>query len=108
RVVAVSHSATHRPLPSFPTRRSSDLHRAGSPSLAQRTHDLSGRLIALVIALLVFAIFAANVTDLINHAVVVPRILGAVFVFLVLDRKSTRLNSSHVKIPYAVFSLKKQ
>src|SRR5207302_10379079 len=28
-------------------------------------------------------------------------------VFLFLDRKSTRLNSSHVKISYAVFCLKK-
>src|SRR5690606_40884713 len=28
--------------------------------------------------------------------------------FLELDRKSTRLNSSHVKISYAVFCLKKQ
>src|SRR5690606_39553860 len=28
--------------------------------------------------------------------------------FVVLDRKSTRLNSSHVKISYAVFCLKKK
>src|SRR5690606_42008265 len=28
--------------------------------------------------------------------------------FMVLDRKSTRLNSSHVKISYAVFCLKKK
>src|SRR5438874_10083667 len=28
--------------------------------------------------------------------------------FLVLDRKSTRLNSSHVEISYAVFCLKKK
>src|SRR5690606_40218156 len=28
-------------------------------------------------------------------------------VFLLVDRKSTRLNSSHVKISYAVFCLKK-
>src|SRR5690606_40857293 len=30
------------------------------------------------------------------------------FVFSLLDRKSTRLNSSHVKISYAVFCLKKK
>src|SRR5690606_42044401 len=30
------------------------------------------------------------------------------FVFHSLDRKSTRLNSSHVKISYAVFCLKKK
>src|SRR5690606_40572331 len=28
--------------------------------------------------------------------------------YLILDRKSTRLNSSHVKISYAVFCLKKK
>src|SRR5690606_41522663 len=33
---------------------------------------------------------------------------GAVFFVTVLDRKSTRLNSSHVKISYAVFCLKKK
>src|SRR5690606_41527662 len=30
------------------------------------------------------------------------------YVFLQIDRKSTRLNSSHVKISYAVFCLKKK
>src|SRR3712207_8162591 len=29
-------------------------------------------------------------------------------IFLILDRKSTRLNSSHANIPYAVFCLKKK
>src|SRR5690606_41872624 len=76
---------THRPLHSFPTRRSSDLraqeedsvHRvrrkgvvkAGSEHLFKKPH----RRLAL-------------------HR----------------DRKSTRLNSSHVKISYAVFCLKKK
>src|SRR5690606_41411791 len=31
-----------------------------------------------------------------------------IFSFLLIDRKSTRLNSSHVKISYAVFCLKKK
>src|SRR5690606_42143684 len=31
-----------------------------------------------------------------------------VFIHLSIDRKSTRLNSSHVKISYAVFCLKKK
>src|SRR5436309_5606104 len=30
------------------------------------------------------------------------------FIWVILDRKSTRLNSSHVKISYAVFCLKKK
>src|SRR5690349_23988171 len=33
---------------------------------------------------------------------------GAIFTFYRLDRKSTRLNSSHVEISYAVFCLKKK
>src|SRR5690606_42080980 len=33
---------------------------------------------------------------------------AAVFIFADVDRKSTRLNSSHVKISYAVFCLKKK
>src|SRR2546427_3022530 len=36
-------------------------------------------------------------------------LLGSVIlIFLVLDRKSTRLNSSHSQISYAVFCLKKK
>src|SRR5690606_41422221 len=33
---------------------------------------------------------------------------GVVWIGVVVDRKSTRLNSSHVKISYAVFCLKKK
>src|SRR5690606_40984714 len=33
---------------------------------------------------------------------------GNLIVYVKLDRKSTRLNSSHVKISYAVFCLKKK
>src|SRR5699024_11335161 len=39
---------------------------------------------------------------------VVLMILLRAFVLPMLDRKSTRLNSSHVSISYAVFCLKKQ
>src|SRR5690554_7147260 len=34
--------------------------------------------------------------------------INKLLVFFVLDRKSTRLNSSHVRISYAVFCLKKK
>src|SRR5690606_40788661 len=37
-----------------------------------------------------------------------PRLVGRVMRWLITDRKSTRLNSSHVKISYAVFCLKKK
>src|SRR3712207_7383406 len=40
------------------------------------------------------------------HALVGPR--GLIARDLVLDRKSTRLNSSHANISYAVFCLKKK
>src|SRR5690606_39414482 len=71
-----SASSAHRNLPSFPTRRSSDLqedHQDRQQPADDRVHlDVADR-----------------GTD-----------EG--------DRKSTRLNSSHVKISYAVFCLKKK
>src|SRR5690606_41960256 len=83
-LVFLSHSsAPHRPLPSFPTRRSSDLlrpgrRRDGQPVLVGGARRVEG---------------AGRV---------------AVGELLERDRKSTRLNSSHVKISYAVFCLKKK
>src|SRR5690606_40350091 len=93
-----SHSAAdHRHLPSFPTRRSSDLagpargrQRAGRPG-----HQVDGRGFARPAP---------------------PRVLGGLELRArhvarhrdAEDRKSTRLNSSHVKISYAVFCLKKK
>src|SRR3712207_8248051 len=44
-----------------------------------------------------------------GNGVDLPRLTtGAGHPHLVLDRKSTRLNSSHANIPYAVFCLKKK
>src|SRR5690554_7689219 len=37
----------------------------------------------------------------------IPLWASSLFFFLAIDRKSTRLNSSHVRISYAVFCLKK-
>src|SRR5690606_40523807 len=76
-----------RHLHSFPTRRSSDLDQIFTPRIT--THD--------------------------PHPVAVKQNVG-VFVSegepasedVMEDRKSTRLNSSHVKISYAVFCLKKK
>src|SRR5207253_7312192 len=68
----------HRDLHSFPTRRSSDL--AG------------GERVALL-----------GAADEIRVHVILRRELRGV-----RDRKSTRLNSSHVAISYAVFCLKKK
>src|SRR5690349_22454449 len=69
-------------LHSFPTRRSSDLHRPGArlDGLVRRRHPPVGR----------------------GAARASRRALAR------QDRKSTRLNSSHVEISYAVFCLKKK
>src|SRR5690349_23221106 len=76
-----SSSGAHRGLPSFPTRRSSDL---------------------------------APLADVLMQNAALPIDCGPCMLLplvdgeLVLDRKSTRLNSSHVEISYAVFCLKKK
>src|SRR5690606_41728544 len=68
----------HRDLHSFPTRRSSDLHRR-RPVRLRRLRASAGT----------------------HRACTRTRPART-------DRKSTRLNSSHVKISYAVFCLKKK
>src|SRR5690606_42004067 len=95
------HSAAHRALHSFPTRRSSDLgtflprHRT---SLGRRLPRITreevvghGRWVAL---------HRGHVVPHARHVAAIDREAQ--------DRKSTRLNSSHVKISYAVFCLKKK
>src|SRR5262245_64588889 len=84
-----SASGDHRDLHSFPTRRSSDLNRMclACTSMDALDHDIlrhlqeNGRMSNLDLA----------------------RAIG-----LSPDRKSTRLNSSHLGISYAVFCLKKK
>src|SRR5699024_11225119 len=73
--------------PSFPTRRSSDLMGDISGSATQ---------IGEIIKLIDDIAFQTNILAL-NASVEAAR-----------DRKSTRLNSSHVSISYAVFCLKKK
>src|SRR5690606_40788398 len=92
----------HRHLHSFPTRRSSDLKfvQLTPPEDEPATGQLSdGDVIA---------------TSNSRTATDIEQVLGALSLLLngggvdQLDRKSTRLNSSHVKISYAVFCLKKK
>src|SRR5438132_2705832 len=80
-LLSFSWSGPHRDLHSFPTRRSSDLRRAG-------------REVPRGLAL------AAD------SDIPVARGLGSSAA--ATDRKSTRLNSSHTVISYAVFCLKKK
>src|SRR5690349_24057100 len=72
----------HRDLHSFPTRRSSDLTLEAA---ATRSRPCS-------------SLVACGLSRLFSMSLTVMR----------QDRKSTRLNSSHVEISYAVFCLKKK
>src|SRR5690606_41432878 len=84
-------SPTHPVLLSFPTRRSSDL-----ASLKRcRGGSDGGRRSAEVLGSAAAPSVWARATSLWPHKTA-------------RDRKSTRLNSSHVKISYAVFCLKKK
>src|SRR5204863_7677723 len=82
----------HRDLHSFPTRRSSDLplDRLNAfllaPAAPGRSHLASSQ--------------SGSIWVRSTPSIVIPG--------LVPDRKSTRLNSSHVEISYAVFCLKKK
>src|SRR5699024_11702822 len=86
-------SQSHRPplhLHPFPTRRSSDL-----PSLLDITVKING-----------ISLFQGN--NRLLEVVGTSFEQTALGVAALLDRKSTRLNSSHVSISYAVFCLKKK
>src|SRR5207302_9600610 len=93
------HYAHHQHLHPFPTRRSSDLPKqpqtAGRESEAQSEESaiMTGRVqVDLQRAFQEIAEFNRTLERSLE----------------VEDRKSTRLNSSHVKISYAVFCLKKK
>src|SRR5262245_63810546 len=94
----------HRDLPSFPTRRSSDLD--GAPDAAHEADD------AVVLAGLRPVRDRHEVDDLadaVGREEPCQEDVGVRQVHLAPpDRKSTRLNSSHLGISYAVFCLKKK
>src|SRR3712207_9090873 len=69
----------------------SAFHRAGTPPRA-----------GVFASILTAAVRSRRLPDL------APRCFAPVTVFLGGDRKSTRLNSSHANISYAVFCLKKK
>src|SRR5690606_42161727 len=94
----------HPDLPSFPTRRSSDLAQA---AVAQRVQVQRTRQPVLEAAGGVGGLVLEVEADAGKgrHASAAP---GPAGIASIRDRKSTRLNSSHVKISYAVFCLKKK
>src|SRR5437660_9057681 len=92
----------------FPTRRSSDLdddHRRRA--VAELADQLERRI--GVVQIVVAEFLALHLLRLGDAAGVRPdgHVKGGLLVrILAVDRKSTRLNSSHVAISYAVFCLK--
>src|SRR5699024_12630826 len=97
--------AAPRDLHSFPTRRSSDLSsRIGYASWAEwfpDRHEVDDSFLSLS------AHFPRG-TDSRDHWERVPIMDVDQIPYRQGDRKSTRLNSSHVSISYAVFCLKKK
>src|SRR5207253_11497865 len=90
-------SGDHPDLHSFPTRRSSDLRDPGPGVGADRVGGgdgaVTGHLVVVDEDPLAALLLPPVHRDLVRHPA---------------DRKSTRLNSSHVAISYAVFCLKKK
>src|SRR5690606_41047395 len=96
-------SAAPRPLPSFPTRRSSDLRADRPPAIERPSDVVDGDQLPVG--------HLEHPVTVVEHVSVVGDHDGGDSVlvgFSGQDRKSTRLNSSHVKISYAVFCLKKK
>src|SRR5690606_41909175 len=96
----------HRERHSFPTRRSSDLVLwAGWPLLVRGWRSLVTRYLNM------FTLIAIGIVTAWGYSVVAtvaPGIFPDAYGDEGEDRKSTRLNSSHVKTSYAVFCSKKQ
>src|SRR5690606_40596661 len=93
---------------SFPARRSSDLI-GFCFAYAQARLQFRGKRLLHLIALLPivsppFAVATAVITLFGRSGLITNQLLGLEY----KDRKSTRLNSSHVKISYGVFSVKKK
>src|SRR5204863_8379898 len=92
----------HRPLHSFPPRRSSDLVPLVADGVA-RLLPLRPRFVLFGRGLPRADCDRLRLVDRLGFLFELGRLAGEVG-----DRKSTRLNSSHVEISYAVFCLKKK
>src|SRR5437660_4070936 len=93
-LILFSCEVIHRHLPSFPTRRSSDLKPSpATPEPEAPAKPANGgrrRTVFLIMGVILLALIGIGVRR------------------WMLDRKSTRLNSSHVAMSYAVLCLKKK
>src|SRR5207249_12066720 len=103
----MSDARNHVYLHSFPTRRSSDLGPLHPPYLRQnRQPYLYREIMMMVIENGKDNNDNGNNGNNGNNSDNGNNVLGIFYLFI--DRKSTRLNSSHVSISYAVFCLKKK
>src|SRR5437899_9540016 len=89
------NNGNHRYLPSFPTRRSSDLGTDGMPAFLEADWEDPEQAPVVQPSAAVFRAAQCGRAGLGIRAEA-------------RDRKSTRLNSSHLGISYAVFCLKKK
>src|SRR5690606_41830344 len=101
-------NSEHQDLPSFPTRRSSDLFgSAESAILTIKFWDDSSFMDFLLPESARIIVGTIDFEDGQMFYNPISDWTGSLGINS-LDRKSTRLNSSHVKISYAVFCLKKK
>src|SRR5207244_13377698 len=104
----VPSSPHHRHLHSFPTRRSSDLPLGSMSTLSVSPTVIPAMLVTLMFVSPAFAAAASVVCPATSPLFPLPGAALAVALQVCPpDRKSTRLNSSHQIISYAVFCLKK-
>src|SRR5207249_10845119 len=96
----------HRPPPPFPTRRSSDLSYRARHPLAVSSRCSSAVFVPPAAAHA--STSARNASTAVGHRRPRPPCGRSSSASRRQDRKSTRLNSSHVSISYAVFCLKKK
>src|SRR5690606_41556805 len=97
--------ASSRALSSFSTRRSSDL--PGIDHISFTGSPQTGQIVQQA-ALANFVPVTLELGGKSPQLVFSDADIDAALPVLLKDRKSTRLNSSHVKIAYAVFCLKKK
>src|SRR5699024_11986036 len=98
------------PLRSYSFGSSQLVYSNGSPPPQLYTRSLHDALpiLAITASPMPSLIFSRKNERVIHASAVKTKTMKTVFVLTALDRKSTRLNSSHVSISYAVFCLKKK
>src|SRR5207245_11040389 len=96
--------AAHPALPSFPTRRSSDLRAGQTLELTVKEFEVLEYLLRHVGHVVPREMLTRDVWRIAARATPLDNVIDVT----IADRKSTRLNSSHGSISYAVFCLKKK